>query len=46
MALSNFTELKSSIANWIHRNDLSAVIPDFITLADMRIFLELDVDQI
>ena len=46
MALSNFTELKSSIANWIHRNDLSAVIPDFITLAESRMSLELDVDQL
>jgi hypothetical protein len=46
MALSNFTELKSSIASWIHRNDLTAVIPDFIKLAESRMSLELDVDQL
>jgi hypothetical protein len=38
MALSNYTELKAALANWINRRDLTASIPDFITLAeaDMR----------
>ena len=35
MALSNFTELKASIASWLFdRTDLTATIPDFITLAE------------
>jgi len=34
MALTTFSELKSSIATWLNRDDLTAVIPDFITLAE------------
>ena len=37
MALSNYTELQSAIATWLHRSDLTAVIPDFIALAESRI---------
>lgn len=34
MALSTYSELKTSIANWLIRDDLTSVIPDFITLAE------------
>lgn len=34
MALSNFTELKAAIADWLIRDDLTAVIPSFIALAE------------
>ena len=34
MALTNYTELKASIADFLNRDDLTAVIPDFITLAE------------
>lgn len=37
MALTNYGELKTSVANWVHRTDLDAVIPDFITMASARI---------
>lgn len=37
MALANYTDLKASIASWIHRNDLTTTIPDFIMLAEKRI---------
>jgi len=36
MALSNYTELKASIADFINRDDLTAVIADFITLAEAQ----------
>ena len=36
MSITNYTELQASIANWLHRSDLTAVIPDFITLAETR----------
>ena len=36
MALSTFAELKSSIADWLNRDDLTSVIPDFITLAEAQ----------
>jgi hypothetical protein len=41
MALSTFSELKTSIANYLNRDDLSSVIPDFITLTENRINREL-----
>jgi len=34
MAITTYSELKSSLANWLDRDDLAAVIPDFITLAE------------
>ena len=37
MALSNFTALKASIADFLNRDDLTAVIPDFISLAEAQI---------
>ena len=36
MALDTYTNLKSSIANWLDRDDLSLVIPDFIALCESR----------
>jgi len=34
MALDTYTGLKASVAAWLHRTDLTSVIPDFITLAE------------
>jgi hypothetical protein len=34
MALSTYSDLLASIAAWLMRDDLTAVIPDFITLAE------------
>jgi hypothetical protein len=34
MSISTYSELKSSVANWLHRSDLTTVIPDFIVLAE------------
>ena len=34
MSISNFTDLKSSIADFLNRDDLTAVIPTFIKLAE------------
>lgn len=41
MALSTFSELKSAVANYLNRDDLTSVIPDFITLTENRINREL-----
>ena len=41
----NYTELQTKIAAWVHRTDLSAVIPDFITLAEEKINRHLRVRQ-
>jgi len=37
MALSNYNDLKTAIADWLHRSDLTSVIPDFIAMAESRI---------
>ena len=34
MALGTYSDLQTSIANWLHRADLSSVIPDFISLCE------------
>ncbi len=36
MAITNYSELKSAIADWLDRTDLTDSIPDFITLAEAR----------
>lgn len=37
MPYSNMGELKAGIADWLNREDLTSVIPDFISLAQNRI---------
>lgn len=37
MALSNYGDLKTAVANWLHRSDLTTQIPDFVSLAESRI---------
>ena len=37
MGLSNYTELKAAVAQWMRRADLTAEIPDYITLAEKKI---------
>lgn len=37
MAITTFTELKSAVADWLNREDLTTQIPDFIAFAEARI---------
>lgn len=37
MALTDYTELKAAVAQWMRRSDLTAEIPDYITLAEKKI---------
>ena len=39
--LSTYAQLQASVANWAHRSDLDALIPDFVTLAESRISRDL-----
>lgn len=39
MSITTYSELKTSIANWLNRDDLTSVIPDFISLAEENAFL-------
>ena len=36
MAITNYTNLQTAIANWLNRDDLTAVIPSFISLAEAK----------
>lgn len=36
MGLSSYSELQTSIDNWLNRSDLAATIPDFIALAEAQ----------
>lgn len=36
MALDNYADLQTAIGNWLNRSDLSAQIPDFITIAEAQ----------
>ena len=37
MALTNYTGLKASLADFLNRDDLTSVIPDFVALAEAQI---------
>ena len=41
MALANYADLQASVANWLKRADLTANIPDLITLCEARIARDL-----
>lgn len=41
MALATYADLKSAVASWLNRTDLTSQIPDFITLAESRLNREL-----
>lgn len=43
MSLGTYAELKTAIASWTHRDDLTSYLSDFITLAEARIFSDLKV---
>ena len=37
MSLATYSDLKTSVANYLNRDDLTTVIPDFITLTENRL---------
>lgn len=45
MSLSTYSDLKTSVANYLGRSDLTSQIPDFITLAELRLSRELRIRQ-
>jgi hypothetical protein len=38
MALATYGDLKNAVASWLERSDLTARVPDFISLAQSRIY--------
>lgn len=45
MAITNYTQLQTAVENWLARDDLTSYVPDFITLAEARIYRELKIRQ-
>lgn len=45
MALTNYSDLKTTVANYLARSDLTSQIPDFIRLAEDRLRRELRIRQ-
>jgi len=45
MAFTSYSELKTTIANYLARSDLTSVIPDFIRLAEERLRRDLRIRQ-
>lgn len=41
-----YTQLKTEIANYLHRTDLTAQIPTFISIAESMLFRELNVKEL
>lgn len=37
MALSNYTDLQTAVAQWMKRSDVASKVPDYITLAEKKI---------
>lgn len=37
MSIGTYSDLKTSVANWLHRSDLTSIIPDLITMAESRL---------
>jgi hypothetical protein len=37
MSISNYAELQTAVANWLHRSDMTAQIPDFISLGEAKL---------
>lgn len=44
MAISNYSELQTAIANWIDRDDLTDRIKEFIALGEARIYRDLKIE--
>ena len=42
MSIGNYSELKTAIANFLARDDLTSQIPNFIQLAEGRMSRELE----
>lgn len=45
MALANYSDLKSAVASYLARSDLTSQIPDFIRLAEIRLRRDLRIRQ-
>lgn len=42
MAIVDYASLQAAVANWLHRSDLAAMVPDFISMAEARLSADLN----
>jgi len=42
MPFSTYDELKTAVADWLHRDDLTSKIPDFISLAEVQMSQDIE----
>jgi hypothetical protein len=42
VSIATYSDLQTSVANWLHRSDLTALIPDFITIGETMLNGDLD----
>jgi hypothetical protein len=40
MSISTYAELQTAVANWLHKDGLTSIIPDLIRIGELRIFRE------
>src|SRR5512139_980983 len=45
MGISTYTDLLASVATWLHRSDLTAVIPDFVDICESNLNRDLRCSQ-
>ena len=45
MSVSTYTELKTAIADWSHRADLTSYVADFVTMGEAKLFADLKVKE-
>lgn len=38
MSISTYAELQTAVGNWLHRSDLTSIVPDLIRLGELRLF--------
>ncbi len=41
-SIVDYASLQTAVANWLHRSDLAATIPDLIALAEMQLSIDLE----
>jgi len=45
MSITTYAELKTAVANWLNRTDLTSKIPDFITIAESQLASDLRIRE-
>ena len=41
-SIVDYNSLQTALANWLHRSDLTSIVPDLIAMAEMQLSVDLD----